>query len=128
MSALPAETFVPFSPPAPVRLGNLWNIAVLALVALLVGLPLTFLVIGSFSSSHLPTDLSLSDLSVENYVKVWSDPETWKLFYNTGIYAFGATAFGLCLAATLAWLVERSNIPGKAWIYAGVPMTLAMPG
>jgi len=36
--------------------------------------------------------------------------------------------FGAVVAAGLAWLVERTDIPGKVWIYAGVPMTLAMPG
>ena len=113
-----------------VRLGrtNLWHLGLFALVTVLVGLPLTFLILGSFSNSQLPTDISLTNLGVGNYVQVWSDPETWKLFYNTGIYVAGATAIGLVLAASLAWLVERSNMPGKAWIYAGVPMTLAMPG
>jgi iron(III) transport system permease protein len=128
MSVAPVAASPPISWLAPIRLGTLWHLFILVLVALLVGLPLTFLVIGSFSSSHLPTDLSLSNLGVANYVAVWSDRETWKLFYNTGIYAFGATAFGLSVAVTLAWLVERSNVPGKAWIYAAVPMTLAMPG
>ena len=108
--------------------GNPWHLGLFALVTVLVGLPLTFLVLGSFSNSQLPTDISLTNLGVGNYVQVWSDPETSKLFYNTGIYVAGATAIGLFLAASLAWLVERSNIPGKAWIYAGVPMTLAMPG
>ena len=109
-------------------LATAWHLALLALVVLLVGLPLTFLVVGSFSTSHLPTDISLSNLGFSNYAEVWSDRETWKLFYNTSIYAFGATAFGLTIAASLAFLVERSNIPCKVWIYAGVPMTLAMPG
>lgn len=107
---------------------NLWHLGILALVAVLVGLPMTFLVIGSFSNAQLPTEISLSNLGINNYVDVWSDPETWKLFYNTGIYVAGATAVGLSMASTLAWLVERSNIPGKVWIYAGVPLTLAMPG
>ena len=105
-----------------------WHLGMLALVAALVGLPMTFLVIGSFSNAQLPTEISLANLGIKNYVDVWSDPETWKLFYNTGIYVFGATAFGLTMASMLAWLVERSNIPGKVWIYAGVPLTLAMPG
>jgi iron(III) transport system permease protein len=128
MSVLPAETSHPVAWLAPIRATNLWHLLIFVLVVLAVGLPLTFLVVGSFSTSQLPTDISLSQLGLSNYRQVWSDPETWKLFYNTGIYAFGATAFGLALAVTLAWLVERSNIPGKMWIYAGVPMTLAMPG
>ena len=43
-------------------------------------------------------------------------------------FAIGSTAFGIVVAAGLAWLVERTDVPGKIWIYAGVPMTLAMPG
>lgn len=107
---------------------NPWHLGLLALVTVLVGLPLTFLVLGSFSNAQLPTDISLTNLGLGNYVQVWTDPETWKLFSNTAVYVSGATTIGLVLAASLAWLVERSDVPGKAWIYAGVPMTLAMPG
>lgn len=128
MSVLPAETSPPAALSGSLRVTNLWHLVVFIFVVLAVGLPLTFLVVGSFSTSHLPTDISLSQLGLGNYREVWSDPETWKLFYNTGIYASGATVLGLGMAATLAWLVERTNIPGKMWIYAGVPMTLAMPG
>ena len=60
MSVLPAETSAPAPGLAPARLANLWHLFLLTLVVLLVGLPMTFLVIGSFSTSHLPTDLSLS--------------------------------------------------------------------
>jgi iron(III) transport system permease protein len=107
---------------------NPWHLALFLGVAAVVGVPLVFLILGSFSNAQLPTDLSLSNLGIGNYVEVWSDPDTWLLFVNTAIYVFGATAIGLVIAASLAWLVERSNIPGKTWIYAGVPMTLAMPG
>jgi iron(III) transport system permease protein len=112
------------------RLGrvNPWHLLLLAALTALVGLPLTFLVIGSFSNAQLPTDISLTNLGLRNYVDVWSDPDTWKLFSNTAIYVTGASLFGLATASSLAWLVERSDMPGKIWIYAGVPMTLAMPG
>jgi iron(III) transport system permease protein len=110
------------------RTGNPWHWAVLVLMALLVGLPAVFLVLGSLSQTQVPTDISLSALNLDNYISVWSDPVTYGLFYNTFIYVFGATALGISLAATLAWLVERTDCPGKVWIYAGVPMTLAMPG
>jgi iron(III) transport system permease protein len=97
-------------------------------MVLLIGTPLAFLVLGSFSNTDLPLELSLSDLGLGNYIAVWGDPHTYSLFSNTLIYVTGATVVGITLAAVLAWLVERSNIPGKIWIYAGVPMTLAMPG
>jgi iron(III) transport system permease protein len=105
-----------------------WHWSLLVLMALLVGLPAVFLVLGSLSQTQVPTDISLSALNFDNYLDVWFDPITYGLFYNTFIYVFGATALGISLAATLAWLVERTDCPGKIWIYAGVPMTLAMPG
>lgn len=111
-----------------IRLGSPWHWALLVLMALLVGLPAVFLVLGSMSQSQVPTDIALNALNLDNYRSVWTDPSTYGLFYNTFIYVFGATALGISLAALLAWLVERTDMPGKIWIYAGVPMTLAMPG
>lgn len=110
------------------RRESLWHWVVFILVSLAVAIPLTFLILGSFSEAKLPTDFSLSKLTLGNYAKVWLDPDTYTVFYNTFVYVTGATAFGITVAAGLAWLVERTNIPGKIWIYAGVPMTLAMPG
>lgn len=97
-------------------------------VLLLVSVPLFFLVVGSFSTAKLPTDFSFDTMSLQNYVKVYSDPGTLELFSNTLIYVGGSVILGITLAVALAWLVERTNMPGKIWIYAGVPMTLAVPG
>ncbi|MCZ6847357.1 MAG: iron ABC transporter permease, partial [Alphaproteobacteria bacterium] len=107
---------------------SLWHWFVFLVVCSAVLTPLIFLVLGSFSLAELPTDFSLSNLGFQNYEEVWWDPSTYQVLNNTVIYTTGATAFGITLAAVLAWLVERTNIPGKLWIYAGVPMTLAMPG
>ena len=109
-------------------LGGLWNSGVFILVAAFVMVPLVVLVLGSFSTASLPTDFTFSKLSFENYPKVWLDPATYDIVYNTTVYVLGATAVGVSLAAILAWLVERTNIPGKLWIYAGVPLALAVPG
>ena len=98
------------------------------MILLLVGLPAVFLVLGSFSTADLPTEFSLAQMGFANFEAVWFDPATYDLFANTFVYVSGATAIGILVAAVLAWLVERTNVPGKIWIYAGVPMTLAVPG
>ena len=108
--------------------GSIWHWIIFLGVGAAVLTPLVFLVLGSFSARELPTDFSLGALTLDHYRKVWLDPNTYTVFYNTFVYVTGATAFGISVAAVLAWLVERTNIPGKIWIYAGVPMTLAMPG
>ncbi len=107
---------------------RLWQHAIFFLVFFLVAAPLSFLILGSFSTARLPTDFSLSTMGLVNYIKVYSDPGTIELFVNTVIYVAGSTALGLVLTVSLAWLVERTNMPGKTLVYAGVPMSLAVPG
>lgn len=110
------------------RPSTVWHWAVFLVVGLSVLAPLTLLIVGSLSDARMPTDLNFSQLSFKHYAEVWGDPYTYALFYNTFVYVGGAVAVGITIAATLAWAVERTDMPGKVWIYAGVPMTLAMPG
>lgn len=109
------------------RLG-IWHHGIFFLVLFLVLAPLSFLILGSFSTAQLPTDFSLAAMGFVNYIKVYGDPGTYELFTNTVIYVGGSAALGISLAVSLAWLVERTNMPGKVWVYAGVPMILAVPG
>lgn len=106
----------------------LWETAVFLIVLVAVLAPVLFLVLGSFSSARLPSEFKLSMLTFRNYIKVWSDPSTYAILTDTLLFAGGSTLFGLAFAASLAWLAERTDMPGGVWIYAGLPMTLAMPG
>ena len=112
---------------AQLRFG-LWQYGIFFLVLALVLIPLFFLILGSFSTARLPTDFSLDTMGWVNYIKVYTDPGTYELLTNTVIYVGGSSLLGITIAVTLAWLVERTNMPAKIWIYAGVPMTLAVPG
>lgn len=107
---------------------DLWPNVVLLLVAVFVMAPVIFLIVGSFSTARLPTEFDLSKFGIANYVAVWFEQDIQRVFYNTFVYVTGSTAVGITLAAVLAWLVERTNIPGKLWIYAGIPLSLAVPG
>ena len=107
---------------------SLWQHGIFLLVLFLVLAPLSFLILGSFSTARLPGDFSLNTMGLVNYVKVYADAGTLDLFTNTIIYVAGSAALGIVLAVALAWLVERTNMPGKIFLYAGVPTTLAMPG
>ena len=107
---------------------TVFQYGVFAVVALLVLIPVAFLVLGSFSTARLPTDFSFDKIGLSNYIEVWLRQDISRVFLNTAIYVAGATVFGIAVATILAWLVERSDVPGKLWIYTGVPMTLAIPG
>lgn len=100
---------------------NPWHVTIFLVVTILVAVPTAILILGSFSNAKMPTDFSWATLTFENYPEVWLDPGTYNILYNTVIYVVGATFVGVSVAAILAWLVERTTIPGKIWIYAGVP-------
>jgi iron(III) transport system permease protein len=128
MTVTTADRPLPTVWPKALKISSLWELAVFIAVFLAVVTPLLFLVLGSFSEARLPSEFSFARLGLSNYIKVWGDPATYAVVSNTLWFALGSTLYGIAIAATLAWLVERTNIPGKIWIYAGVPMTLAMPG
>jgi len=106
----------------------MWHYVIFLAVFFLVLTPVLFLVLGSFSTASLPTDFSLATMGVFNYVEVYGDLGTYALLTNTVIYVAGSVLVAISLATFLAWLVERTNVPLKAVIYAGVPMEMAMPG
>jgi ABC-type sugar transport system permease subunit len=62
---------------------------VFAIVLLLVFAPITFLVLGSFSTVALPSDFSLSTLGLDNYIRVYSNPNTYLVFGSTIAYVGG---------------------------------------
>ena len=102
--------------------------AVLIVLAVMVIAPVFSLVVGAFSLSRLPNEFALDNMGLDNFHAVWVEQRIDRVIWNTAIYVTGATIFGIATAAILAWLVERSDMPGKMWIYAGVPLGIAVPG
>jgi iron(III) transport system permease protein len=97
-------------------------------LAFLVLVPLAMLVLGSFSGARLPSDFSISTLTASNYVSVYSDPLTYRVMGTSLAYVGGSLALGLSLSLVFAWLVARTNMPGKWLAYAGLPLALVIPG
>jgi iron(III) transport system permease protein len=51
--------------------------------------------------------------SAENYQRVFADHQIWSLLNNSLLYAAGSAALGTGIGAMLAWIVARTNTPGK---------------
>ena len=109
-------------------IGRFFPWAVLVVIAAMVIAPIFSLVVGAFSLSRLPNEFSIDNMGLGNFYAVWVEQRIDQVIWNTAIYVTGATLFGIVTAAVLAWLVERSDMPGKMWIYAGVPLGIAVPG
>jgi iron(III) transport system permease protein len=101
---------------------------VTAVVAFLVLVPVSMLVLGSFSGARIPSDFSFATVTVQNYLSVYTSPVTYRVMGNTAIYTMATLALGLTLSFLFAWLVTRTNMPCKWLAYAGLPLALIIPG
>jgi iron(III) transport system permease protein len=54
--------------------------------------------------------------SAENYLRVFADKQIWSLLNNSILYAAGSAALGTGVGAMLAWIVARTNTPGKGLV------------
>jgi iron(III) transport system permease protein len=55
-------------------------------------------------------------LNVANYLRVFGDKDIWSMLNNSILYAGGSAVLGTGLGALLAWVVARTNTPGKAMV------------
>lgn len=96
------------------------------IVSYLVLVPLVMLLYASVKSTEdkLPFESTVTTLG--NYVAVFTSPATLPIFLDTFIFTVGSLALGLPAAILLAWLLERTAIPARAWIASLilVPMTI----
>jgi iron(III) transport system permease protein len=63
-----------------------------------------------------------------NYRDVFGDPFLYRVVANTLIFTATATFFALLFGLPIAWLVERTTIPGKTLIYTLMTLGLLIPG
>ncbi len=76
------------------------------------------------TEDKLPFETTATTLA--NYALIFSSPATLPLFLNTLLFTLGSLAIGLPVAIVFAWLLERTAVPGRAWIASLilVPMTI----
>ncbi len=96
-----------------------------ALLLWVVGAPILFLVVSSFRKGNA---IEPGEFTLNNYATVYLSPLTYPALLNTVVYAGVVTIISLTLAAALAWLVERTDMPGRNLVWAMMLLPLAMPG
>jgi iron(III) transport system permease protein len=63
-----------------------------------------------------------------NYHEVFTDPLLYRVATNTVIFTVTTTLFAMLFGLPIAWLAERSTIPGKTLIYVIMTLGLLIPG
>jgi len=88
--------------------------------------PLLALILGSFSNSTAIGEFKNPGL--QNYARAYLKKTTLVILGNTLTLTAGSVFLGVGLALVMAWLVERTNLPGRGIAFAAIPLTLAIPG
>lgn len=91
---------------------------------LLTMLPLMSVVAASFRPLGLPLS---NGWTTEHFRDIWSSPYTYRIVFNTIIFAGSSTALALLIAGVLAWLIERTDLPGRNLFLAVIVMPMATP-
>ena len=92
------------------------------LLILLTAAPLSFLVLGSLQVE------GQAGLTLVNYANVYGDPRTYRLFANSFVYSLGTSILALFLGTSLAYIVERTNVPFRKAFFAVTLVPLIVPG
>src|SRR5688572_764163 len=105
--------------------GRLLTAVIAAIVLVLLGAPLIILFI---TSLRPPTALPLDPgVSLDNFGAIFSSPRMFQVLVNTAIYGGGALILSLVVGSTIAFLVERTDIPFRSAIYSAMLVSLAVP-
>jgi iron(III) transport system permease protein len=105
---------------------NLIMLAVGLLVAYITVVPLAVMIWFSIRTNG-PAEVG-GTFTLNNYIEAYLNPTTYLLLGNTFLFAGGSTILGMVLGVGFAWIVERTNVPGRTLAYVMVPLSAATPG
>jgi iron(III) transport system permease protein len=98
--------------------------AVGALLVYLVVVPLVLLAISSVRPTGFPLE---AGFTLDNFRKVYGAENFLPLVRTTAIFAISSTALALAFGIGLAWLVERTDMPGRNLFRLLVILPMATP-
>ncbi|MET0501676.1 MAG: ABC transporter permease subunit, partial [Candidatus Binatia bacterium] len=91
---------------------------IVVLVAVLVWISFQTGIVGSPSATY----------TLKNYADILGDPFVLKVFWNTIIFTLSTTLTALAIGLPIAWLTERTSMPGKGLVYTIMTLGLLIPG
>jgi iron(III) transport system permease protein len=104
---------------------RLFLASIILIVIYLTVIPLGMMVFGSFQKG-LPG--TWSPVTLENYIRAFSQPSLYSAIANAVTYSIGAGLLSFTLGTLLAWLTERTDLPFKGLIYGSVLGAMMIPG
>lgn len=104
---------------------KLFLVAITLMVIYLTVVPLGVMILGSLQTG-LPG--TWSPITLENYLRAFSEPSLYSAMINAVTYSLGAGTLSFSLGTFMAWLTERSDVPFRGVIYGSVLGAMMIPG
>jgi iron(III) transport system permease protein len=106
------------SSPLLMALAALPMLVILVLVCVLVWVSFQTGIVGTPDASY----------TLSNYAQIFGEPFVLKVFWNTVTFTISTTITALVIGLPIAWLTERTDIPGKGLVYTIMTLGLLVPG
>ncbi len=100
---------------------------VCAIVLWIAAAPFIMLVYSSLSADRDKLPFETRRLSLENYVTLLTDARNLDLLWTTAAFTIGATVIGVGLATFFAWLIERTDVFGRRFLFVSILTPMAIP-
>jgi iron(III) transport system permease protein len=106
----------------------LWVAALLAILGFLVIYPVLTLLLGALTDTNPVVEgLSLSHLSIANFLTVLQNPNVAEALFNTLAACAGGTLIAVAIGLLFSWIVVRTNTPFRGFIAAASILPLFAP-
>ena len=103
-----------------------WAVIMLILVLLILILPPTLFLI-KVSIFTTKADGSFGDFTLRYYQQLFTGRFFFSALTNTAIYAIGSAVIAILLGTIQAIIVERTDTPGRGWVFLGAIVSLGIP-
>jgi iron(III) transport system permease protein len=104
---------------------TLFFAGVVLILLWLIVIPLGQMVLNSFRAGH---PAAPGPFTLKNYLVAYTSPLTYRMIFNTLVFAVGGTAITTIIAVLFAWLLERTDMPLQNLCWSLLLIPLAMPG
>src|SRR5437667_4393753 len=101
-------------------------VGVLTAILLILILPPTLYLIATSLYTTRP-DGSFDQLTLRYYQQLFTSPYFASSLWNTAVYAVGSAAVAIVLGVVQALIVERTNTPGRRYVFIGAVISLGIP-
>ncbi len=103
------------------------NIAIGAIIAYLVIVPLAMLLFSSFKNSKMKLPFQVPGFTIDNFTQIFTSQRFGEVTLNSVIFVAGTVVLALIISVSLAYLFERTDLPGRRFLAPSALAPMAVP-